>query len=109
MDTNQAASAMDALGAPVRLSIYRMLVRAGEPGMNIGRLQQKTGIPRSTLVHHVHSLIHGGLISTEKSGVSLICRADYSAMNSLIGYLSDECCADEKDDFEQEPQSEGAA
>ncbi len=109
MDTNQAASAMDSLGAPVRLSIYRMLVRAGEPGMNVGRLQQKTGIPRSTLVHHVHTLIHGGLVSTEKSGVSLICRADYSAMNALVGYLADECCVDEKESSERKRESEGAA
>lgn len=82
----------------MRLSIYRMLIRAGEPGMNIGRLQQKSGIPRSTLTHHIHRLIDGGLVSTEKSGASLICRANYGAMNSLIGYLSDECCVEERED-----------
>ena len=45
MDITRAAAAMDALGAPVRLSIYRMLVSAGEQGMNIGRIQHKTGFP----------------------------------------------------------------
>ena len=43
MDTVEAANAMDALGAPVRLEIYRLLMRAGEPGMTITRIQQKMG------------------------------------------------------------------
>ena len=51
METEKAANAMDALGAPVRLGIYRMLVRAGADGMSIGRIQQRMGIPRSTLSH----------------------------------------------------------
>jgi ArsR family transcriptional regulator, arsenate/arsenite/antimonite-responsive transcriptional repressor len=96
MNTERAADAMDALGAPVRLEIYRMLVRAGADGMTIGRIQQRTGIPRSTLSHHLHRLIDGGLVSSEKNGTSLICRADYRAMNELVGFLSDECCVAEK-------------
>jgi DNA-binding transcriptional ArsR family regulator len=95
MNTEEAANAMDALGAPVRLEIYRLLIRAGETGMTITRIQQRTGIARSTLSHHLHRLIEGGLVATEKSGASLICRADYTAMNTLVGYLSDECCVDQ--------------
>ena len=95
MDTEKAANAMDALGAPVRLRIYRMLVRAGSDGMTIGRIQQRTGIPRSTLSHHLHRLIAAGLVSAEKSGASLICRADYRSMDELVGFLSDECCVEE--------------
>lgn len=77
------------------MEIYRLLIRAGEPGMTITRIQQKTGIARSTLSHHLHRLIDGGLVSTEKNGASLICRADYDAVDNLVSYLSDECCADE--------------
>lgn len=100
MDISRAANAMDALGAPVRLGIYRLLVRAGSKGMTIGHIQQRTGIPRSTLSHHLHRLIGSGLVAPEKSGTSLICRADYTAMGSLIGYLSDECCVEETADEE---------
>lgn len=95
MDTERAANAMDALGAPVRLDIYRMLVRAGADGMTIGYVQQRTGIPRSTLAHHLHRLIDAGLVSSEKSGTRLICRADYAVMEGLLGFLSDECCVEE--------------
>lgn len=95
MDTEKAANAMDALGAPVRLRIYRMLVRAGADGMTIGRIQQRTGIPRSTLSHHLHRLIGAGLVSSEKIVTSLVCRADYRSMDDLVGFLSDECCVEE--------------
>lgn len=79
----------------MRLRIYRMLVRAGADGMTIGRIQQRTGIPRSTLSHHLHRLIGAGLVSSEKIGTSLVCRADYRSMDALVGFLSDECCVDE--------------
>ena len=95
MNTTRAALAMDALGSPVRLRIYRLLVRAGQDGMVIGRIQQRTGIPRSTLSHHLHRLIDSGLVSSEKSGTSLICRAEYAMMDNLLSYLSDECCMEE--------------
>lgn len=79
----------------MRLRIYRMLVRAGVDGMSIGRVQQRMGIPRSTLSHHLHRLIGAGLVSAEKSGTSLICRADYRSMDALVGFLSDECCVEQ--------------
>ena len=95
MNTERAANAMDALGAPVRLRIYRLLVRAGADGMTVGRIQHRTGIPRSTLSHHLHRLISAELVSTEKSGTSLVCRADYGTMGALVSFLSDECCVEE--------------
>jgi hypothetical protein len=40
-------------------------------------------------------LVDQGLVRQERSGTSLICHAEYPAMLALIGYLADECCADE--------------
>jgi hypothetical protein len=34
------------------------------------------------------------LVSQERQATTLICRANYTGMNDLIGYLADECCAD---------------
>lgn len=48
----------------------------------------------SSLSHHIKELVETGLITQERQGTALICRAHYPAMNALIGYLSDECCAD---------------
>ena len=94
MKLKQAASQLEALGNPTRLEVYRTLVRAGDAGLPVGRLQQRIGIAASTLSHHLHRLILTGLVTQERHSTVLICRANYPAMDRLIGFLADECCAD---------------
>lgn len=94
MNVETAASQLEALGNPTRLGIYRTLVRAGDGGLPVGKLQLKLDIPSSTLSHHLKRLIDVGLVSQERQATTLICRANYASMNGLIGYLADECCAD---------------
>jgi DNA-binding transcriptional ArsR family regulator len=94
MKLEKAASQLEALGNPTRLQLYRTLVRAGEEGLPVGRIQEKLDIPASTLSHHLKRLLDTGLVSQERQATTLICRAHYPAMQSLIGYLADECCAD---------------
>jgi len=95
MKLEQAAKQLEALGNPTRLNLYRMLVRAGDAGRSVGTLQESLGIAASTLSHHLHRLILTGLVTQERQATTLICRANYPVMNSLIGFLADECCADE--------------
>ena len=94
MKLENAASQLEALGNPTRLKIYRILVRAGTDGLPVGSVQERLGIPASTLSHHCRRLVDTGLVSQERQATTLICRAEYPAMQSLIGYLVDECCAD---------------
>ena len=62
MKIDDAAARLEALGNRTRLQIYRALVRAGQPGMPVGRLQDKLKVPASTLSHHIKSLVAVGLI-----------------------------------------------
>lgn len=94
MNVEQAAKQLEALGNPTRLKLYRALVRAGNDGLPVGRLQDKLAIAASTLSHHLHRLILPGLVTQERQATTLICRANYPAMNSLVGFLVDECCQD---------------
>lgn len=94
MNIETAASQLEALGNPTRLSLYRALVRAGDNGLPVGKLQLKLDIPASTLSHHLKKLVEVDLVSQERQATTLICRANYASMNGLIGYLADECCAD---------------
>lgn len=94
MTIEQAAKQLEALGNPTRLEVYRTLVRAGQAGLPVGSLQEKLGIPASTLSHHLHRLILTGLVTQERQATTLISRANYPAMNTLLGFLADECCAD---------------
>lgn len=94
MNIETAAAQLEALGNTTRLTIYRTLVRAGEGGLAVGKLQLKLDIAGSTLSHHIRKLVEVDLVSQERQATTLICRANYASMNGLIGYLADECCAD---------------
>ena len=94
MKIEQAARQLEALGNVTRLEVYRTLVRAGEAGLPVGQIQDRLGIPASTLSHHLHRLILTGLVTQERQATTLICRASYPVMNDLLGFLADECCAD---------------
>jgi len=92
-----AAAQLEAIGNPTRLSVYRTLVRAGESDLSVGRLQAKVGAAASTLSHHLQKLVQVELVSQERQGTTLICRANYQQMRALVGFLVDECCADARE------------
>lgn len=94
MNLKHAAKQLEALGNPTRLEVYRTLVRAGDAGLPVGRLQERIGIAASTLSHHLHKLVLTGLVTQERQSTTLICRANYPAMDALLGFLANECCAD---------------
>ena len=48
MDIEIAAKQLEALGNATRLQLYHALVRAGDAGLPVGRLQQQLGIAAST-------------------------------------------------------------
>jgi ArsR family transcriptional regulator len=95
MKVEQAARQLEALGNPTRLSIYRTLVRAGDAGLPVGRVQERLGIAASTLSHHLQRLVATGLVSQERQATTLICRANYPVMNGLVEFLTEECCVEE--------------
>lgn len=95
MNIEIASRQLEALGNATRLTLYRTLVRAGRAGLSVGQVQERLGMPASTLSHHLKRLIDRGLVRQERAGTSLICHAEYPAMEALLGFLADECCADE--------------
>lgn len=93
MKIDDAAARLEALGNPTRLKIYRALVKAGDEGLSVGRLQSKLDIAPSTLSHHLKSMVIVGLVHQERQSTTLICRANYEVMRALVGFLVSECCA----------------
>ena len=92
MQTETAATRLEALGNPTRLAILRLLVRAGGEGLAVGRLQEILGLPASTLSHHLHRLIRAGLVGQERQGTTLVCRALFDEVRALVAFLTEECC-----------------
>lgn len=94
MSIEHIARRLEALGNPTRLEVYRFLVRAGDDGLAVGALQRRTGVPGSTLSHHLRRLVAVGLVTQERRATTLICRANFAAMGETLGFLQRECCAD---------------
>ncbi|WP_424985136.1 ArsR/SmtB family transcription factor [Microbulbifer sp. S227A] len=84
--------ALAALGHDARLAIFRLLVRAGHDGLNVGEIGQELDMPASTLAHHLRSLVEAGLVVQERKGRQIVNRVDYDAMQRTVTFLTAECC-----------------
>src|SRR6202521_5096265 len=94
MKLDDAAAHLEALGNPTRLKIYRALVRAGDAGLAVGRLQDKLKIAPSPLSHHIKTLMVVGLINQVRDATTLVCHANYDVMRGLVEFLVAKCCTD---------------
>jgi ArsR family transcriptional regulator, arsenate/arsenite/antimonite-responsive transcriptional repressor len=88
-----AVKALAALAQTQRLRAFRALVRAGAAGLTPGVLAAMLDMPASSLSFHLKELVHAGLAQVEQQGRSKIVRADFSSMNDLLGFLTENCCA----------------
>lgn len=92
MDTNNAVTALAALAQATRLGVFRLLVEAGPDGLSAGRIGESLGLPPATLSFHLKELSHAGLIDSRSEGRFVIYSANFSAMNALVAYLTENCC-----------------
>jgi DNA-binding transcriptional ArsR family regulator len=90
--TSPTARALAALGHDTRLAIFRLLVRAGEDGLNVGEIGQHLEQAPSTLAHHLSALVEARLVVQERQGRAVINRVDYAAMRRMLDFLTSECC-----------------
>ena len=94
MKTAQALSALAALAHAHRLAVYRLLVQAGPEGLPAGVIAKRLKMPSSSLTFHLQKLQQARLITRERVSRQLIYAADFPAMNALVGYLTENCCAE---------------
>ena len=92
METENAVVALEALAQNSRLGIFRLLVSAGKDGLPAGRIAEEMELPNATLSFHLAQLKNAGLIKCERQSRSLIYSADFDAMATLLGFLTDNCC-----------------
>lgn len=92
MDPQQTLAALRALSHEHRLAAFRALVQAGPGGLSVGELRDVLGLPPATLSAHLNQLRSAGLVSDEREGRVIRVRADYGAMDALLGFLTENCC-----------------
>jgi len=93
MNTNEAVTKLSSLANEARLRVFRLLVQAGEAGLSAGNIGERLSIPASTLSFHLKELSHAGLISAKQESRFIYYSANYSNMNSLLDFLTENCCA----------------
>jgi ArsR family transcriptional regulator, arsenate/arsenite/antimonite-responsive transcriptional repressor len=94
MKTPAVIDALGALAHEHRLAIYRLLVQRGPEGLPAGTIGQRIGLLPSSLTFHLQNLQRAGLIAQRRESRQLIYSADFTAMTALVGYLTDNCCAE---------------
>lgn len=94
MKTRQVTDALGALAHEHRLSIFRLLIQRGPNGLPAGRIAERVGLVPSSLTFHLQNLQRAGLITRRRESRQLFYSADFSAMNALVGYLTENCCVE---------------
>ncbi|MBU6461780.1 MAG: helix-turn-helix transcriptional regulator [Bradyrhizobium sp.] len=93
MEKTDAITALAALAQDNRLDVFRLLVEAGPEGMPAGAVAAALDLAPNTLTFHFDRLRTAGLVTVRRDGRSMIYAARFETMNSLLGYLTENCCA----------------
>ena len=92
MDTKNAIIALAALAQESRLAVFRLLVQAGPIGMAASKIAEHISVAPSALSFHMKELSHAGLVSSRHEGRFVIYVANFSTMNGVLAYLTENCC-----------------
>jgi len=92
MEEDQVVKSLAALAHPMRLRVFRALVVVGKSGLTPGTMSEALELPAATLSFHLKELMNAGLVTQERASRNLIYRAAYEHMNSLLRYLTQNCC-----------------
>jgi len=92
MDQEVAVKRLGELGHSTRMSVFRLLVKAGKKGLPVGDVQKHLDVSAPNLSHHLHRLIAVGLVYQERDGRTLHCFAHLNALRDVVDFLDAECC-----------------
>lgn len=92
MESKHAVEALGALAQDSRLQVYRLLVQAGREGLAASDIAERLGIPANTLSFHLKTLSHADLVHSRQDGRFIYYSINYEQMNTLLGFLTENCC-----------------
>lgn len=93
MKTTEAVRALAALSQDTRLDVFRLLVQQGPSGLAAGEIAEELGVSPATLSFHLKELAHVKLVTARQDGRFVFYAANFAAMNRLLAFLTDNCCA----------------
>ncbi len=92
MQTTDATELVLALSSPVRLEIFRLLVRHEPAGLVAGEIANLQRLAPANLSFHLKTLARAGLVTVAAEGRFQRYRARLGVVEDLVGFLTDECC-----------------
>ncbi len=79
------------MGAQPRLRILLLLLSAHPEGLVVGEIQEKLGIPNSTLSHHLDKLKREGLVEVERQSTFLRYMVGTDVLEEVLRFLYEQC------------------
>ena len=92
MKSKDAITALSALASEPRLAAYRLLVKRGPEGYTPSELAGRLDLPAPTLSFHLKGLVQAGLVVNRRESRNLYYSPNFERMNSLVGFLTENCC-----------------
>lgn len=93
MDLKQAAQGYSALSTDVRLSILKLLAKAGTDGMASGEIARKLNVPANSLSQQLSVLSAAGLVTQEREGRNVFYALDPKGIRKLVKFIVLDCAA----------------
>lgn len=92
IDSGAAIKRLSALAQDTRLSLFRLLVKAGPEGMAAGDIARALKNAANTTSAQLLVLSNAGLVHARRDGRSIIYSVNYPAMADLLVFLTEDCC-----------------
>jgi DNA-binding transcriptional ArsR family regulator len=92
MEIIDAIEQLSALAQENRLSVFRLLVKAGPDGLPAGEIARLLQVPPNTLSAQLSILANAGLVRSVRKGRSIVYAVDFKSMSALLLYLAEDCC-----------------
>ncbi len=93
MESKTAIASLAALAQETRLGVFRLLVEAGPTGLSVGEIGAAVKTAPATLSFHLKELVNAGLALSRQDGRYIFYSANYDHMTTLLGFLTENCCA----------------
>lgn len=89
---NSTVEQLASLGNASRLSVFRLLVQAGPPGLSAGIIAERLNLAPATLSFHLANLSRAGLLRSRQESRFVYYAVDFAVVDGLLAYLVEDCC-----------------
>lgn len=92
MESEDVVLALAALAQSTRLEVFRLLVKHEPEGLAAGDIARALAVPQNTMSSHLSVLSRARLVSAERSGRSIVYRAELSQFRAVMLFMLRDCC-----------------